>query len=112
VKGKAVRCVQVGDGTPCDGRSKATNRDRIVAQCFVDGADVAASLVGQGVACDWVKFSGGAYSQNGAGNPCKINVQTGAARNLEAETLARMEELERKMGALSLDASTKERLFQ
>lgn len=34
VKGKTVRCVQVGGGMPCDGRSKPTNRDRIVAQCF------------------------------------------------------------------------------
>lgn len=33
VNGKTVRCVQVGGGTPCDGRSKPTNRDRIVAQC-------------------------------------------------------------------------------
>ena len=36
VEGKVVRCVQVGNGTPCDGRSKPTNYDRIVAQCFVD----------------------------------------------------------------------------
>jgi endonuclease YncB( thermonuclease family) len=31
VEGKAVRCIQVGGGTPCDGRSKPTNYDRIVA---------------------------------------------------------------------------------
>jgi endonuclease YncB( thermonuclease family) len=42
-EGKLARCVQVGSGTPCDGRSKPTNRNRIVAQCFVDGADIAAS---------------------------------------------------------------------
>ncbi len=35
VEGKEVRCIQVGGGTPCDGRSRPTNRDRIVAQCFV-----------------------------------------------------------------------------
>jgi micrococcal nuclease len=63
VKGKVVRCVQVGAGTPCDGRSKPTNRDRIVAQCFVGGFDLAAALVAQGHACDWVKFSGGIYSK-------------------------------------------------
>jgi len=71
VEGKAVRCVQVGSGTPCDGRSKPTNHDRIVAQCFVDGADIAAPMVEQGFACDWVKFSGGAYSHNGNGAPCR-----------------------------------------
>ncbi len=35
VQGKPVHCIQVGNGTPCDGRSKPTNHDRIVAQCFV-----------------------------------------------------------------------------
>lgn len=70
VKGKAVRCIQVGDGTPCDGRSKSTNRDRIVAQCFADGADIAAPLVDQGFACDWVKFSGGIYSKGSNGKRC------------------------------------------
>jgi len=70
VEGKIVRCIQVGNGTPCDGRSKPTNYDRIVAQCFVDGADIAASMVEQGVACDWAKFSGGAYSKNGRGRRC------------------------------------------
>jgi endonuclease YncB( thermonuclease family) len=70
VKGKAVRCVQVGNGTPCDGRSKPTNYDRIVAQCFVDGADIAVPMVEQGFACDWVTFSGGVYSNNGKGDRC------------------------------------------
>lgn len=63
--GKVVRCVQVGRGTPCDGRSKPTSYDRIVAQCFVDGEDIAALLVRAGVACDWVRFSGGHYSAEG-----------------------------------------------
>ena len=71
VEGQIVRCLQVGNGTPCDGRSKPTNYDRIVAQCFVDGADIAVPMVDQGFACDWVKFSGGAYSQGGKGNRCK-----------------------------------------
>jgi endonuclease YncB( thermonuclease family) len=62
VSGKSVRCVQVGGGTPCDGRSKPTSYDRIVAQCFAGGADVSAPLVEHGNACDWTGFSGGAYS--------------------------------------------------
>ena len=41
VRGKSVHCVQVGGGTPCDGRSRPTNRDRIVAQCFVGEIDIA-----------------------------------------------------------------------
>ena len=36
IEGKMVHCVQVGEGTPCDGRSKPTSRDRIVAHCFLD----------------------------------------------------------------------------
>lgn len=70
VNGKAVRCVQVGNGTPCDERSKPTNHDRIVAQCFADGADIAVPLVQRGFACEWVKFSGGLYSGQG-GSRCK-----------------------------------------
>ena len=70
VEGKVVRCVQVGSGTPCDGRSKPTNHDRIVAQCFAGDIDIAVPLVEQGFACDWVKFSGGAYSSNGKGDRC------------------------------------------
>lgn len=63
--GREVRCVPVGNGTPCDGRSKPTSYDRIVAQCFVDDADIAALLVAAGVACDWVRYSGGHYSAGG-----------------------------------------------
>jgi micrococcal nuclease len=70
VEGKRVRCVQVGNGTPCDGRSKPTNRDRVVAQCFIDGTDVAGSLVERGLACDWERFSGGYYSRGGKGRAC------------------------------------------
>ena len=69
--GSSVRCIQVGSGTPCDGRSKPTSHDGIVAQCFADGADMAAILVEHGYACDWVKFSGGAYSRAGKGNRCE-----------------------------------------
>lgn len=69
-KTSVVRCVQVGDGTVCDGRSRPTNYDRIVAQCFVGDIDIAAALIEQGVVCDWIKFSGGYYSADGKGQPC------------------------------------------
>jgi endonuclease YncB( thermonuclease family) len=61
-----VRCIQVGGGTPCDGRSPRTSYDRVVAQCFVGGADVSVQMVERGSACDWTRFSGGTYS---AGHP-------------------------------------------
>ena len=61
IRGKIVRCVQVSSGTPCDGRSKPTNRNRVVAQCFLDDVDIAAEMVRNGNACDWPKFSGGHY---------------------------------------------------
>lgn len=60
-EGKQLRCVQVGGGTPCDGRSRATNRDRIVAQCFVDNTDIAMEMICAGAAKDWPKFSAGHY---------------------------------------------------
>jgi endonuclease YncB( thermonuclease family) len=63
VRSEEVSCIQVGGGTPCDGRSRSTNRDRIVAQCFVNGKDIAAYLVETNFACDWVKFSGGHYGK-------------------------------------------------
>lgn len=62
VEGKEVRCVQVGGGTPCDGRSKPTNRDRIVAQCFVDDHDVAMEMICDKKAVDLPKFSAGYYA--------------------------------------------------
>ena len=31
IEGKTVHCLQVGEGTVCDGRSRPTSRDRIVA---------------------------------------------------------------------------------
>jgi endonuclease YncB( thermonuclease family) len=68
-KGNAT-CIAVGDGTPCDGRSQQFNRDRVVAQCFVEGGDLARQLVESGHACDWLKFSDGFYSRQGAGKPC------------------------------------------
>jgi endonuclease YncB( thermonuclease family) len=70
VTDKHVRCAPVGEGTVCDGRSRRTSRDRIVAQCFVGKYDVAELLVERGYACDWVKFSGGHYSQRNQNNRC------------------------------------------
>lgn len=59
---KIVKCLPVGAGTICDGRSKAINRKRVVAQCFVDDVDIGAEMVRRGHACEWQEFSGGAYS--------------------------------------------------
>jgi endonuclease YncB( thermonuclease family) len=66
IEGKTVHCLQVGDGTVCDGRSKPTSRDRIVAQCFLEKADVAEEMVKSHTACDWPKFSGGRYKLDDA----------------------------------------------
>jgi endonuclease YncB( thermonuclease family) len=61
IEGKLVHCLQVGEGTPCDGKSKPTSRDRIVAQCFLDKLDIAEEMTKSGTACHWPKFSGGHY---------------------------------------------------
>jgi endonuclease YncB( thermonuclease family) len=61
IEGKIVHCLQVGEGTVCDGRSKPNNRDRVVAQCFIDKHDIAEEMARSGTACDWPKFSGGHY---------------------------------------------------
>ena len=61
IKGRTVNCIPVGAGSVCDGRSKRFNHKRLVAQCLVGGKDIAAWMVKTGHACDWVKFSGGAY---------------------------------------------------
>jgi endonuclease YncB( thermonuclease family) len=70
VENRTVRCVQVGGGTPCDGRSEATSYNRIVAQCFVGTTDIATEMVRRGQACDWPFFSGGHYQRVGGGNVC------------------------------------------
>lgn len=62
IEGKKVRCIQVGGGTPCDGRSKVMNRDRIVAQCFIDDKDIGMEMVCAQQAIDLPKFSNGYYS--------------------------------------------------
>ena len=67
---RSVRCLQVGGGTVCDGRSRSTNNGRVVAQCFVGEQDLAAELMRRGVVCDWVRFSGGHYSRDGQGRRC------------------------------------------
>ncbi|SRR6266702_33199 len=59
IEGKTVHCLQVGEGTPCDGRSRPNTRDRIVAQCFIEKLDVAEEMAKSGTVCDWPKFSGG-----------------------------------------------------
>src|ERR1700720_2397676 len=61
IEGKTVHCLQVGEGTVCDGRSKPTSRDRVVAQCFMGKLDIAEEMTKSGTACDWPKFSGGRY---------------------------------------------------
>jgi endonuclease YncB( thermonuclease family) len=66
IEGKTVHCLQVGEGTVCDGRSKPTNRDRIVAQCFLDKLDIAEEMAKSGTACDWPRFSGGRYKISNA----------------------------------------------
>lgn len=65
IRGRQVRCLPVGEGTPCDGRSQRMNRGRVVAQCFLEGADIAAAMVRAGFACDWPRYSGGAYGPLG-----------------------------------------------
>lgn len=74
-RGKTVRCVPVGEGTICDGRSQAKNGDRVVAQCFTknldgDEFDLSGALVDARLAGDWVKFSGGHYARRGFGHVC------------------------------------------
>ena len=63
VRDRALTCLPVGEGTPCDGRSKPHNGKRRIAQCFADGADVAAAMVAAGHARDWPKYSGGFYGR-------------------------------------------------
>lgn len=72
VEGRILECRHVGAGTPCDGRSEATSYDRIVAQCLINGRDIATEMVSQGVACDWPRFSGGHYSRVAGGDACVI----------------------------------------
>ena len=61
IEGKLVHCLQVGLGTPCDGRSRPTSGKRIVAQCFIGDKDIAMEMVRLRQACDWPRFSAGHY---------------------------------------------------
>jgi endonuclease YncB( thermonuclease family) len=74
IEGKTVHCLQVGEGTVCDGKSKPKSRDRIVAQCFLDKLDVAEEMAKSGTACDWPKFSGGHYKISDATSSRKLRV--------------------------------------
>src|SRR5437016_13132033 len=58
IEGKTVHCLQVGEGTVCDRRSRPTSRDRIVAQCFLDKVDIAEQMTRSGTASDSPTFSG------------------------------------------------------
>lgn len=68
--GVTVTCTPVGEGTVCDGRSNRRSGNRLVAQCFDDGNDIAAELVRRGLACDWAHFSGGHYWRVAGGAEC------------------------------------------
>ena len=68
---QTVRCVPLGEGTVCDGRTKNANPKGIIAQCFFGkDVDIAALLVKRAFACDWARFSGGHYSVNDPGAQC------------------------------------------
>src|SRR5260221_1400904 len=41
IEGKTVHCLQVGEGTVCDGRSRPTRRARIVGPGFPANGDIA-----------------------------------------------------------------------
>lgn len=68
---ETVRCVPVGQGTICDGRSGSTNHCRLVAQCFLGQADVGGVMVERGLACDWERFTGGHYMRTVNGGACQ-----------------------------------------
>ena len=70
--GKSLRCRPVEEGTICDGRAARTSGNRIIAQCFLNGTnvDIATEMVASGFACDWVRYSGGHYSENNTGVQC------------------------------------------
>jgi endonuclease YncB( thermonuclease family) len=70
IGGRQVRCIQVGEGTVCDGRSSRANRGRVVAQCFVNNEDIAIPMIRLRMACDWPRFSGSHYHRLGISNVC------------------------------------------
>lgn len=61
-QGKEFDCVQVGGGTPCDGKASPTFGGAIVAQCrSAGGDDLALQLSEGGYLCDLPAQSGGIY---------------------------------------------------
>lgn len=71
IAGEELRCVPVGKGSVCDGRSAPSSHDRIVAQCFHSRwGDIAGEMVARGHACDLTQFSGGHYVRERGGRPC------------------------------------------
>jgi hypothetical protein len=61
-QGNEVNCVQVGGGTPCDGRAAPSYEGLPVVQCKrPDGADLARVLSDSGYLCDVPAQSGGTY---------------------------------------------------
>jgi micrococcal nuclease len=68
---QTVRCVPLGEGTVCDGRTRRRSSTGILGQCFLgEDVDIAGLLVKRAFACDWVRFSGGHYSSNDPGAQC------------------------------------------
>lgn len=70
IAGKRVRCMRIGEGTVCDGRSRKKNRGRTIAQCFIGQDDIAALMIRAKQACDYPKFSGGHYQRIGVDAVC------------------------------------------
>lgn len=70
IDGRRIRCVPVGDGTVCDGRSPKKSWDRHVAQCYMGTDDIALPLIRAGLACDYTKHSGGYYRRAAGAKPC------------------------------------------
>lgn len=62
LENKRIDCVPVGLGTPCDGRIGARVDNAGVAQCFLNGVDIAETLTSRGYLCDHAPFSGGVYT--------------------------------------------------
>lgn len=61
-QGRRLDCIQVGGGTPCDGRAAASFGGSLVAQCFTEERlDVARELAARGYLCDRPAQSGGVY---------------------------------------------------
>lgn len=53
IEGKTVRCLPVGAGAACLGRPMPQSRNRLFAQCFLSGTDLADELVNAEHAKDW-----------------------------------------------------------